>query len=517
MASLPKHEKYEKYYKANEIYWGLGIENETYIEFAATVKTRAEFIKINQNRERYSVDYWKLYKPGIVQKIIDTWIAGLPLKEQAPISLPLLANAHTISKTDRYGQPETTYSVKPQSNPKFCGSTLLQDLSGVEPDVFSKGRDIWWTFDGDTVELITQNFYNAKMEDVIKELLEHKRIWMEAFKRGLATIEDKEDALKGVPRYPSKNYGFAVFLTNRNNVAIFNNGTYHFNITLPTQLDANKKIVDMEGFKRRHCMAARLFQWLSPFLVVRYGSPDVFANLSGDAAFPTGSQRLCASRYVSVGTYDTDTMPPGKVLLIPNTLNPEKKRWYDIIYSKADCPYEVLSNIGVDINYNKHWNHGLEFRIFDWFPEEMLGHVFRLLIWMCDESLRLGTVRNPQKSDVWNKLLARCVWDGCDVRLNDADVAELETVFGTNIFKYNMTVYEGFNAIWLDWFYRWNDSKGSCTELMIREPIVVPGVRHSRHNTLGYTVRNRVMVEAEIQTDPPLVVEPKSSWNCFPS
>jgi hypothetical protein len=33
MVSLPKHDKYEKSYKPSERYWGLGIENESYIEF----------------------------------------------------------------------------------------------------------------------------------------------------------------------------------------------------------------------------------------------------------------------------------------------------------------------------------------------------------------------------------------------------------------------------------------------------------------------------------------------------
>jgi DNA-directed RNA polymerase subunit beta' len=40
------------------------------------------------------------------------------------------------------------------------------------------------------------------------------------------------------------NNPFAIYMTNINNVAMFNNGTLHYNITLPTELDNNKKIVD---------------------------------------------------------------------------------------------------------------------------------------------------------------------------------------------------------------------------------------------------------------------------------
>ena len=31
--SLDKHKKYFDYYNSNELYWGLGIENELYLEF----------------------------------------------------------------------------------------------------------------------------------------------------------------------------------------------------------------------------------------------------------------------------------------------------------------------------------------------------------------------------------------------------------------------------------------------------------------------------------------------------
>lgn len=500
---LPKHEKYEASYKPSDVFWGLGIENESYIEFSASLKTSAEFIQKNQMRERYSVDYWKLYKPGIVKKTIGSWIDGQPEKGQTPLSLPILANGHSLGNTDRFGEAKTTYETTPKPNPKFSGSTLLEDLSKVEPEVFSKGRDIWWVFDGDTIEFITQSFYNAKMEDVVAELLDHKRVWMEAFKNGLKQFPDREIGLQALPKYPLKNHGFAVFLTNRQNVAIFNNGTYHFNITIPTRLDAGKKIADMNLFKKRHCMAARLFQWISPFLVSKFGSPDVFANLSRGNAFPTGSQRLCASRYVSVGTYDTETMIAGKLLFIPNVFGDKtKKRWYDMIYSRSDCPYEALPSIGVDINYNKHWNHGLEFRIFDWFPEDMIPYLFRLLIWMCDESLRLGDVPNPQTSEGWNSLLARTVWDGSDVLLSEKDVLMLEPIFGKGVFKVGMTVLQGYDALWLSWFYRWNDSTGTCTELMIRDRLVVPGVLHVSHNTL--IEEKKPITDNSTQTDAPV-------------
>jgi hypothetical protein len=80
-----------------------------------------------------------------------------------------------------------------------------------------------------------------------------------------------------------------------------------------------------------------------------------------------------------------------------------------------------------NINFNKHWNHGLEFRIFDWFPESRIEELFRLLIWMCDEGLSAiannGSVANPHNSALWNAVMARCVWTGAVTQLTPEEAA----------------------------------------------------------------------------------------------
>ncbi len=58
--ALNKHKKYAPLYKPNDVYWGLGIECEAYIETDAETVT-GDFFK-NQKQERYSVDYFKSYK-----------------------------------------------------------------------------------------------------------------------------------------------------------------------------------------------------------------------------------------------------------------------------------------------------------------------------------------------------------------------------------------------------------------------------------------------------------------------
>jgi hypothetical protein len=471
MASLPKHERYVHSYQPNDYYWGLGIENETYLELDSIQKP-ISFL-LNQKRERYSVDYWTLYKPNAVTEIIKKYI-----KNHETITLPILLNGHTLAKTDRYGEPQTTYSKTPQPNKRYCGSTLLEDLSGVQ-----LGKEEWWTLDGDTIEFMTQNYYKVKMEDVLQELGQLKQNWLNSLRNGLSLL-NCENVLKGNVCYPRKNYGFAIFLTNRNNIAIFNNGTYHINITIPTQLNAECKIADMALFKGRHQAAARLFQWISPFFIGKFGSPDVFANLVDKTTgknFPTGSQRLCASRYVSVGTYDTNIMTSGKILLIKNQL---ENTWYNTVYNNPNSVYNRLDHIGVDINYNKHWNHGLEFRIFDWFPESLLPNVFRILIWMCDESLRVGNVCNPRDNAIWNTLVARVIMEGTDTILTKYEACEFKRVLDVPLTT-SITIQEAYDLIWKTWADRWNRSNGTCSSLMIREPLAIPDIGLTLHNTLS--------------------------------
>jgi hypothetical protein len=323
---------------------------------------------------------------------------------------------------------------------------------------------------------MTQAFYCAKLEDVLAELLDAKARWMAALRRGLVAL-DRELALKKTPAFVQKNYGLAVFLTNRQNVAIFNNGTLHFNITLPTYLDKDARIARPSQFRTVHQNAARLFQWISPLFVARFGSGDVFATLTSrdrpqTQAFPAGSQRLCASRYVSIGTYDTDAMPAGKILTLPHAPTGAASIWYDRIHANPACSYIPLPEIGLDINFQKHWNHGLEFRIFDWFPESELDGVLRALIWMCDEANRgPAPPPDPRTDPVWNAVTARVVWEGTDALLTEEEAARFRTVLRVPCMRGGMRVVDAYAALWTTWRRRWNWSKDTYTATLIRSPL----------------------------------------------
>ncbi len=455
MEVLEKHKRYLEHHVPGEVFWGLGIENETYIELLAGKEVVAEFLSKHQQRERYSVNYWTQYKDGVVAKVLAEWIKKLPHGPNTPLLLPLLVNGHSFTKCDPWGEHATTYTANPTKNPKYAGYTLLESLQAVDPTTFRDGSGVWWCFDGDTVEFMTQAFRCATVEQVLLELHDAKHRWMAALQDGLKTIRC-EAALKGPVSWPTQNHGFAVFLTNRRNVAIFNNGTYHINITAPSRLGKDGEIEDWPRFQHIHRQAARLFQWLSPFFVAAYGSGDIFSQIGGGHAFPAGSQRLAASRYVSVGTYDTRLMPRGKIVTTPTAEMVPLPAWWHEMYAARQVAYEKLDSIGYDINFNKFPNHGLEFRIFDWFGEESLGELLEVLVAMMDHAMAVPRTKEipfPQDSAVWRKVLGRTVWEGTDALLLPRELRVFAAVLGIPELQHRFyrpvcEVYDIIRKVW---------------------------------------------------------------------
>ncbi len=478
---LEKHKRYLEHHVPGDVFWGLGVENETYVELLAGKEVTADFLVKNQKRERYSVNYWTQYRTGFVQEAMAAWIATLPQGPNTPLRLPLLANGHTFTKCDPWGEHSTTYAVNPAPNPKWAGRTLLEVLEAAEPAVFGPAaRDVWWCFDGDTVEFMTQAFRCTTTGAVVAELLEAKERWLDALRRVLATTRC-ESLLKGPVGWPTANHGFAVFLTNRRNVAIFNNGTYHINITAPTTLGKNGEIADWPRFLHIHRQAARLFQWLAPFLVAAFGSGDPFAAAaaaglhSRKATTPAGSQRLAASRYVSVGNYDTRLMPRGKLLTTPVNEMTQPPTWWLQMYADRPTAYEQLGAIGYDINFNKFPNHGLEFRIFDWFTEARLGEVLEMLVRLMDRAMtvdRHHDIPFPQDSPTWRKVLGRVVWEGGEAFIHCRELRIFATVLGVPELQHVLhrslaSCYEIIRAAW-NRQGRWN--RGPCSSYMLLPP-----------------------------------------------
>jgi hypothetical protein len=390
--NLPKHAKYKETYRPFDYFWGLGVEHETYIQTSA-LKTFTTF-EGSMKPERYSVSYYKAYKQESLKKA---------LKTVSPVTVPLLLNAYAMTHTDVFGEHATLYLKGSPPNPKYNGKTLFEwicENSKWIEEEYNKSI----VFDGDTIEFITQDFYRTTVAQVIQELetLETR------FSRELSQLPRKgiiEDY--GPLRLVGANEPWATYTTNISNVAMFNNGTLHINVTLPTRLDWRCRPLWYSDFVDQHRRLARLIQWIEPIWVALYGSPDPFTGFTKlQDSYAAGSQRLAVSRYIGLGTFDTTLMPTGKILQIPRTEIP----WYDALHDKTE--YEPLDVIGLDLNFNKHWAHGLEIRIFDQMPLPQLKEVMETLVMLMDLSLSMKTVEDPRGSVVWQRLATEAMYRG---------------------------------------------------------------------------------------------------------
>jgi hypothetical protein len=418
LQNLPKHQKYKSSYKTNEVYWGLGIEHETYLETSKLKQISLKELKENQKAERYCVDYLTVYTRDQFHNALD----GL-FEEDKPILIPILANSHSFQKTDLNGEHMTTYTRIPKPNPNYNGQTIFEWLCKQNPDIFVEEYDKSYLFDGDTIEFMTQNFYKTTVYEVMHELKAIEK----QFIKGLNCLP-REGLLKTYAPFKimDKNYPFASYLTNLKNNAMFNNGTIHINITLPTKLDKEGKIADFNKFKEDHRKLAKALQWISPLMVAKYGAYDPLCESSnGGEKYAAGSQRLAVSRYIGLGSFDTDEMPVGKILTVP-VKSLKNIDWYYEFHKKAD--YKFLDEIGLDINFNKHYSHGLEFRILESLDYEDINKILDTTIYLADFCMEVELI-NPKLSKLWHKLAEKCVLDGKGYKVDVYDQNELFKIF----------------------------------------------------------------------------------------
>jgi len=415
---LEKHKKYSGYYVANDVYWGLGIENEMYLEFDKPKLIDMNFFLNNHKRERYSVDYYSNYKPEYLKTAFQKYSNVFCFHNKSKIPLPLLINAHTFTKTDRNNEPIRMYTKACELNHKFCGETLFEEI--IKRPVLSETYEKEWCFDGDTFEFSNMNFYNTTLDKVLDELKDNKT----RFLKEIQTFQREHEIFKnyGNIQYMKQNYPFSVHMTNLNNVAMFNNGTLQYNITLPTRLTQNGKIANKRDFVYTHKNAIRLIQWFEPLLIAVYNTPDPFSENGKNPAFSNCSQRCAISRYMGIGTYDTDIMIEGKVLtLMTTTFDKYENWWYNRFHKTSN--YNRLTEIGLDINFYKHYNHGIEIRFFDYIHDEnLLQESFEFIIHLMDFVLdSKKEIENPIYSDLWNDLVLEIITKG-----NRANITEMQ-------------------------------------------------------------------------------------------
>ena len=460
---IDKHLKYLSKYGECELYWGLGIENEVYLEFDKKIIVNENFFLNNHKAERYSVNYFKNYKDNnYLEEAFLFYLNEYLNKEEKKdgkkdkdqkdnnIILPFLINSHSFSKTDKNNNSIKLYNSKNQDNPVFNGKLLLDEI--IEDNKYLKESINYnWLFDGDTIEFTTNNFYKAKLDDVFQELYNNKKYFIDNLND--VFIQKEIFQKYGKVKFMEENYPFSIYLTNSNNISMFNNGTLNYNITLPTELDENGKIKNKKKFIEEHSRAIKIIQWMEPFILAVYGAPDPFSlmeKFNHKDKFSKSSQRCAISRYISIGTYNCDKMEPGKILqkkLDELEWNKNNYWWFHEYYK--DNAYKKLDIIGMDINFNKHFNHGIELRFFDHIVNEKdLEKSFEFIIYLMDYILSV----NPEKIDnfkcsseskVWNKFVVNTLKYGKKYELNNMEKKIYESIFDIKIYKNSIEdIYE---------------------------------------------------------------------------
>lgn len=447
--NLKKHEKYKSSYKALDTFWGLGIEHETYIETSQT-KIFTTFDASVMKPERYSVSYYKAYNQELLLPVLKKVVEAQPTKK---LQVPVLLNSHSFTHADKFGQHRTTYAKIPQPNPRFEGK-VFQDWIFEHSPWLRKAYEIKYMWDGDTVEFMTNNFYKTNISQVLAEIREAE----EDFNKALAALPRQGLLVAYAPLklVTPVNHPFAAHHTNLNNIAMFNNGTIHLNITMPCRLGLWRPTepLNRTTFTQTHKCLARLIQWLEPYWIAVYGAGDVLKEYGLGAG---GSQRVGVSRYIGLGTFDTDEMPLGKINQIDRS--PEKFPWYDWLYAR--CGYVAQDKIGLDLNFNKHGAHGLELRFFDQMPWNCVKEVLEQLVLLADRVGVVGLVEKPQDNSLWREAAGHALLEGRAWRVSVAFQNRLRALLG-----WKETVKEEkFVSEALEEIHRWLP-RGECWRLM---------------------------------------------------
>lgn len=446
---LEKHQKYKNLYGTNEKFHGIGIENEVYLEFDKKIGlTKQQFLS-NRARERYSVDYNNSYHENILNQTINEYADNF-FKQHEHMQIPLLMNSHSFQNGDKDGNQRTLYTKEIKKNPKYNGQKLI-DFCFEKSSLIKENCSNNFVFDGDTIEFITVNFYNGKLEDVFNELNMAKKIFIDTVNS--IFTEHNVFSEYGKLQIMKQNYPFATHLTNINNYGMFNNGTIHINLTLPTNLNNKGEITNKDHFINVHKKYIKYIQLVEPLLVGMYGSPDIFSQLeyiTHKNKYSASSQRCSVSRYIGLGTYDTDEMKTGKMLTMKiDDINFSKNDfwWYNKFHENS--AYKKLDQIGLDINFNKHYNHGVEIRFLDHMDDNKLKNVLMFLLYVGDFVLDkqnkkiVETIINPGNDEQWNFFTEDVIRNGKNAKITNNVITLYNTAFDGEFKSNNLeTLYD---------------------------------------------------------------------------
>jgi hypothetical protein len=119
----------------------------------------------------------------------------------------------------------------------------------------------------------------------------------------------------------------------------------------------------------------------------------------------------------------------------------------------------------MDINYKKHYNHGIEVRFFDWFAEERLEELCSFLVHLCDAALSRHEADEAILSPSWNNFVVETFKEGGATPLTSEMAATYEKLLGIEILGKELSAKGAFEYIFKELKRIYKD--GYCVKCML--------------------------------------------------
>ena len=158
--------------QTKKYYWGIGLENETYLQFEDPLIVSGEFIQEKIGFEKYSIDYRKCYKPESLAPVLKK---AFNLNESYTVSR--MMNSHSLEKLDINYQHKTLSPIKslsntengevntqPLENPDYLGKSIMElfledQPYNIQSMITQRNKTMGSVhFDGDSIEFVTKYF-----------------------------------------------------------------------------------------------------------------------------------------------------------------------------------------------------------------------------------------------------------------------------------------------------------------------------------------------------------------------
>lgn len=157
-------------------------------------------------------------------------------------------------------------------------------------------------------------------------------------------------------------------------------------------------------------------------------------------------------------------MPHGKLNTAPwASMRVTKEDGWMASYLRG-CAYKPLEEVGLDINFHKHYNHGLELRFFDYFAEERLTSILSTLVHALDQSQTV-TLMPAGDSALWNTIVEEVMVHGRQTHIYGWMAGELSAALALEIRPGPIravwhNIQRQLERQWL--------GRGECSQVMIR-------------------------------------------------